>query len=296
MAAWRTNWGVDRTVNHTPGGSNSLRIVGHGNRVPDMQAAANWVYLAAGKYTLSAWLRGSQPNLPVTFEVLSAYNCQASNSVTTSPAPGNWQRCSLTFNLPGGSRQIGCVIYPEGNGTLWVDDVQLEPGAEASAWQPALTDVDAAYEASLAVHKVSGGCVTQAITPGGANTTVSIDSSGRFLVNGEPFIPMGLGWGGLPSPAVVRHIAQAGFNAIMPCLNGASSIPNTLAFLNDAQSNGLKVTLGVESLNTNALASFVSALTRLSILGGHFDYFSGSAPRICQQSRDFHPENCRIWL
>jgi hypothetical protein len=39
-----------------------------------------------------------------------------------------------------------------------------------------------------------------------------------------------------------------------------------------------------------------SQLARLSILGRHFDYFSGSALRICQQNQDFHPENSRIWL
>ena len=37
-------------------------------------------------------------------------------------------------------------------------------------------------------------------------------------------------------------------------------------------------------------------LARLSILGRHFDYFSGSALRICQQKQDFHSENSTIWL
>jgi hypothetical protein len=238
-ASWRARWGVDRTVNHTPGGKNSLRIVSSVPTPPELKAVANWIQLTANiPRTLSVWLRSDQPNLPVTLEV-SGCAPSAIRSVTTPPTPNSWQRYSLTVSPTASSNNVFCLIYPTGTGTLWVDDVQMENGTVATPWTPAVTDATIA----VAVHKVVKPIGDQVITPGGSKVTIRIDSSGRFLVDGRPFIPMAMGWSRLPSPAVVRHLAQAGFNMIVTYLPATCALPDIRAFLDSARANGLKVAI-----------------------------------------------------
>lgn len=237
--SWRARWGVDRTVNHTPGGKNSLRIVSSVPTPPELKAVANWISLTANlTRTLSVWLRSDQPNLPVTLEV-SGCTPSAIRSITTPPTPNSWQRYSLVVSPTASSSNVQCLIYPRGNGTLWVDDAQLENGTVATPWTPSVTDATIA----VAVHKVVKPIGDQAITPGGSKVTIRIDSSGHFLVDGQPFIPMAMGWARLPSPAVVRHLAQAGFNMIVTYLPATCAIPDIRAFLDSASANGLKVAI-----------------------------------------------------
>jgi hypothetical protein len=218
MDSWRARWGVDRTVSHS--GTNSLRIVSSitppATTPPvDLQAAANFRELSGNRTsTLSVWLRSDQPNLPVTLQVLGC-TPSAFELVGTSPTPNSWQRYSVNITPIANSSRVSCLISPTGNGTLWVDDVQLEDGTAATDWQPSLTDADIGISTPHKVVPLIGDIV---VTPGANSVTVSIDGNGRFLVDGEPFIPMAIVWAGLPSSAITEHIAKAGFNTILAYL------------------------------------------------------------------------------
>jgi hypothetical protein len=242
--SWRARWGVDRTVNHTPGGTNSLRIVSSitppaTTPPPELKAVANWTQLPVNRTsTLSVWLRSDTSNLPVTLQVLGC-TPSASTSVTTPATPYTWQRYSVSVTPTASTARVTCLIFPTGNGTLWVDDAQLEDGAAATEWRASLTDPNLMLET---VHKVVPPIGDVVVTPGGSSVAVSIDSNRRFLVDGQPFIPMAVGWeAGPTSPAVARHLAQAGFNTIVPLLRSTHTISDIRAFLDAATASGLKV-------------------------------------------------------
>jgi hypothetical protein len=262
MDAWRARWGVDRTMRHS--GTNSLRIVGATTPpgTADLQAVANWATANAGTYTLSVWLRSDQPNLPVTLQVAGC-TPTANTSIATPAAANTWQRYSLTVSPTGFSDTVSCLIYPTGNGTLWVDDVQLQTGGTATTWQPASADATMAVQT---VHKVVNPLADWGAVPGENNDTSSVDGSGRFLVNGQPFIPMAAGWWssvgmGLPSSAAMQDMARAGFNAVVPIVGGGVPLSDISTFLQDAKNNGLKVILlAASNVTTNTLQTWINAL------------------------------------
>lgn len=258
--SWRTRWGVDRTVNHTPEGSNSLRIVSTTPILPELNAVSNWITLKANQtYTLSVWLRSSQANLPVTLQINGCI-CTPSSS-TSVIAPNIWERRSFTFTPTSSSNfgHISCLIYPTADGTLWVDDVQLENGTSATAWQSSLTDSNMETQT---VHKTVPVIADRVITPGGDSVAVSIDSNHRFLIDGQPFIPMAIGWeAGMPSSDVMEHLAKAGFNTIAPCLTSSCTIENIRTFLDNAKANGLKVIIwAVRSVPIDTLGIWINGL------------------------------------
>jgi hypothetical protein len=237
MDSWRTNWGVDRTVRHT--GTNSLRIV-KSALLPSEEryVAATLAPVALNHtYTMSAWLRSDQSSLPVTLDAIGCTPATTA-SVTTPSTANTWQRYSLTFTPTASVSGVRCYIYPTANGTLWVDDVQLEDGTTPTTWYSSLIDRDI----GKAVHKTVSSISDYAITPGGSSVSVNIDGNGRFLVDGQPFIPFGIAWSSptLPSAAILEHVAKAGFNTICLCPQG-QLLTNVNTCLDNARNNGLKV-------------------------------------------------------
>lgn len=79
---------------------------------------------------------------------------------------------------------------------------------------------------------------------------VYVDASGRTIVDGEPFFPLGL-YDGLASPQDLQRIADAGFNCVMPygLLHGSEE--RARAYLDAAQAAGLKVIASVKDFYDN---------------------------------------------
>lgn len=96
--------------------------------------------------------------------------------------------------------------------------------------------------------------------PGPSTVRVGIDGDRRFLVDGEPFIPIAAGWDGLASPAVVQHLAQAGFNTICLSLDRSLTNANVRPFLDSTQSNGLKVIMWIQNVVSTSTLDWITNL------------------------------------
>ncbi|MBI3922670.1 MAG: hypothetical protein HY318_14710 [Armatimonadetes bacterium] len=244
--AWRRRWGVVEGVSHS--GKRSLRIVGSAEP-DDLKAVANWVGVEAGKpYTLSAWLRSDTADLPVELELGGAGNERLK-------VGKEWQRYSVT-GVPTESR-ITCTIRPAAEGTVWIDDAQLEMGAAASDFR--VSPLDRALTGT-AVHHARPRVPAYEVAPGPKSVEVKIDEHRRFLVNGKPFIPFATGWEIQPTPEILRDTGLAGFNSICSWAT-ARPAKEVRQLLDVASKNGLFVILWIHpSVNAGLLRQWVTEL------------------------------------
>lgn len=251
MDSWRARWGVDTTVAH--GDTNSLRIVCSAETpsLPDLEAVSNYLTIPAGHSTFSVWVKSDQPNLAVTLKITGYTNTNPMNPYTASSGPipiaaaNVWQRCTFTINVADGLNYASCFISPIGTGTLWLDDVQLENSATATDWQPALIDANIPL---TTLHKPSVPSISDAdITPGSDTINVAIDDNGRFIVDSEPFLPIGVDWAGPPSYAIVQYLAHAGFNTIVLYLQAWMQTSAIISSLDSAKANGMKVVIRTDN-------------------------------------------------
>jgi hypothetical protein len=135
MAAWRTHWGIDAaTAFH---GRQSLRI-----HNPDQGPADDGLELwscvqdvqAKRRYTASAYLKADPPGLAVSFGAVAGDRTQIA-------VAGTWTRYSVPF-VPAEAAVYDRImaVQPLGQGTVWVDAVQLEEGETATAYCPSRQD------------------------------------------------------------------------------------------------------------------------------------------------------------
>ena len=234
---WRACWGVDRTVRHS--GTNSLLVSSAGD-ITQLKVHSNWLQVKAGQsYTFSAWLKSDQNSLPVNMAIAT----WAYQSVTVN---NTWTRYSFSGTAPpdtpeNDNSKAYCWIYQSGTGKLWIDDVQLEAGSTASNFQPAFQD---GAINTQTVHRTPADPADYPYASGGSSVTVSIDSNCRFLVDGQPFVPIAAGWDcsptSRPSLATIQEIARAGFNSL-----SLYAKPGDFSYLqpilDDARTCGLKV-------------------------------------------------------
>ncbi|MBL4700106.1 MAG: hypothetical protein JKX85_02515, partial [Phycisphaeraceae bacterium] len=236
IASWRERWGVDENVSHS--GKRSLRIVGSAKN-SDLRAVANWTCLDLKPHTLSAWMKSDREAMPVTLEIPGAGR-------STVMVGTQWKRYSVTTGTPK-ANVVSCRISPAAEGTVWIDDAQLEAGSTLTDWRPARTD---ATMTGIAVHRMVPELPPLTITPDADYSHVKIDEHRRFLVNGEPFIPYAyMPWGN-PSETELNQVALAGYNTVIYCAYAANSLEGVRQVLDDAHKNGLKVILWLHSLVT----------------------------------------------
>lgn len=252
--AWRARWGIDTSVSHT--GSRSLRIVGSTDAT-ELWAMSNNIDLQAGNtYTLSAWMKSdSSTGLPVYMGM----TWFASQQVTVG---NTWQRYVLGPTVPPGAANTlvpsSVLIFPNGNGTLWLDDVKLEANDTATDYSPAIEDRAFSIQT---VHRVPPSLSNIAISPGPGSLSVSIDSHRRFLVNEKPFIPFAIGWGNIPTAKEFNYFASAGFNTVCFVADPSQTISALQTALDNAQANGLKVILWIDNaVPLSTLQTWASAL------------------------------------
>jgi len=251
---WRSRWGVDRTISHS--GTNSLRISSTADYT-QLQAVATWLNVKGGQsYTLSAWLKSDQNGLPAQLTLSAPNGFWVNQNVTVD---STWRQYWVSGVPASASGQTFCVVTPSGSGTLWIDDVQLETGSTATSFQPASQD---ATIITPIVHRTVSAVSDYPYTPGGSSVpVVTIDSNRWFLVDGQPYIPIALGWDckpTLPSLAILQEVARAGFNTVV--LKAYPDTPDLRGILNNARTCGLKVILWPGSVTTAILGEWVSRL------------------------------------
>ncbi|MDD3927881.1 MAG: hypothetical protein PHT33_14620, partial [bacterium] len=244
LSSWHTRWQVDNTTSHS--GSQSLKIVGPASLLQASQELVPiscFVYRAASElntaYTLSVWMKSNQASQPVTM-LMRWSNGSASQQVNVG---NTWQRYSLNFT-PAAS-PIYCLFDNIGNGTLWIDDVQIERGTYATPYKASV--LDQSILSAQWVHRTPRQVLDYPIVPGNDTVQVSIDANGRFLVDGQPYMSIAVRWD-LPSATVAQKLASTGFNTVVMYVKPSYSLSQLTTALDTLKANGLKAIVWIASI------------------------------------------------
>lgn len=209
MDLWRQHFSIDKTVARD--GQCSLRLVNE-DKLPQLKAMSAWFSIPNGSpngYTLSAWLKSDRDDLPVT---LKCGDLSSQVKVGTE-----WKRAILTGLKPGNQQRV--EIKCDGAGTLWVDAVQVQTsGADTAEFHAHENDAATARRENAVDW--SHPCRTSEVVAGrettgpSAGAKVQIDSNGRLLVDGKPYLTHALGLEGVSDIRMLDIAAAAGFNSI----------------------------------------------------------------------------------
>jgi hypothetical protein len=235
-ALWRRHFALDSEV--ARGGRQSLRVV-NAPDLPRLQAQSAWFGLpgAPGStYSASAWLRADRDGLPVTLA------CgERSASVQVGRA---WQRAILPGIEPGSQQRL--ALAAAAVGTLWIDAVQVQAsGQDTETFHPhpeddGLCQREAQVDWSSprrTAEVAAGRRTTGPLTP----AKVAIDSDGRFLVDGQPYLQHSLGLEFISDPALLEVPAAAGFAEVCIEVNRGITTDQLKAWFDRCAELGLRV-------------------------------------------------------
>ena len=208
MDLWRERFAVDPTVARE--GRQSLRIINTAE-MPTIQAVSVWTTPpeSAQSLVLSAWVRADREDMPVTL--------RCGNQRTEATAGTEWTQIALA----GVERQsnLRAIIAPGGEGTLWIDAVQLQALDEPTAdFHPALE------EPSLRSREQRVDWTPPNRTPEvAAGRTIDgpveaarmrIDEHGRVLLDEQPYIQHSIGLEFIDRLEILDIVAEAGFRDV----------------------------------------------------------------------------------
>lgn len=158
----RTSWRAQGAVTHS--GGQALAASGSEAYACSVQQT---VALKVGEtYTLSAWLKSDGLTSIGTAEntvgvKLIDYGWHWSVSLRPEAPSSDWKRYSVTFTAPASAHttdqafQVNVFMPRHEKGRLWVDDVQIERGAQATAYtSKAIPDLTAAVAALNEAHRL----------------------------------------------------------------------------------------------------------------------------------------------
>ena len=236
MDLWRRHFSLDTTIARS--GKQSLRLINEPG-LPRLQAVSAWFGLRdkpVSDYTLSAWVKADREAVPVTLSV--------GGKTGRGQAGKEWGRVAVSGVAPG--RQIMVRIGAEGDGTLWLDDVQLQatgqdspefhphPGDEALCQREAKVD----WSPPRRTPEVAAGRKTTGpIRPG----KVTIDEHGRFLVNGQPYLMHALGLEFISDLKILDVVSQAGFPDVCIEIRASITTEELKSYFDHAAELGLRV-------------------------------------------------------
>lgn len=233
MDLWRRHFGLDHTVAYD--GKTSLRLINEPG-LPRLQAQSAWFGLRAEDSTFSAWLRADREGLPVRLL------CGGKSATVT--VGKTWQQATLP-GVPGGGNK-SAVIAPDAEGTLWIDAVQVQETATATPeFHPhpddaALAEREATVDwtpprrtAEVAAGRTTSGTVQAA--------KVSIDASGRFLLDGKPYLQHSLGLEFISDLGVLNAAAAAGFSDVCIEINKNITTAQLKSYFDRCAEVGLRV-------------------------------------------------------
>lgn len=217
MDLWRKHFSVDKTVAHT--GQCSLRLI-NAPDLPKLQAVSVFLGLRdtpANDYTLSTWFKADRDDVPVTLS--------CGERTATATTGKEWQQHTLSGIQPG--QQLLARIGAGGEGTLWIDDVQIQATGQQSAEFHAHPDDESLMQREAQVDW-SPPQRTPDITRGQQTlgpvkpAKVEIDQNGRFLVGGQPYLQHSLGLEFISDPGMLDVVAAAGLPDV--CIEVRASI------------------------------------------------------------------------
>jgi len=97
-------------------------------------------------YTLGAWVRtdrvcgGAGAYVSLNFFDIHGKRLSYFDSPSRAAGSGDWRLITTTGTVPDGASRMVAILCVHGRGTAWFDDVQVELGSTATAFQPAAAD------------------------------------------------------------------------------------------------------------------------------------------------------------
>ena len=163
---WETflgNFAIDR--NEKMSGENSVRMT-RGEMFPNSIGVGTHNVSVAAKtpVTFSIYLKASDDEFPVTLNIWELWHKNHSKPIKISK---QWARYVFTLENPEKAIVRANMKFDK-PGTIWVDDIQVEVGSEATKYMPSSLDKDKFVDtekASVPVIKDDGISVTAEKTP-----------------------------------------------------------------------------------------------------------------------------------
>ena len=236
MDLWRRHFLLDNTVAHS--GKFSLKIVNEPG-LPRLHADSAWFGLRTdppADYTLSAWVKSDRDGLPVTLS--------CGETTTTAKGGTQWSRILLPGIAP--AQMLIVRIVPGGDGILWIDDVQFQVSGQRTAdFHPnsgddalAQREADVDWSPPHRTPDIAAGRHTIGpVKP----AKVSIDASGRFLLDGQPYLMHSLGLEFVSDLKMLDVTAQAGFPDVCLEIRASQTTEELKTYFDRCAELGLRV-------------------------------------------------------
>lgn len=255
MNLWRERWRLDHSVAYH--GQTSLRLTNDADH-PLLAAVSVWRQPPRTDRTFaaSAWLRSDVDDLPVLIS--------CGEASTTVCASREWTQAVLA-GVPW-SEYMMVRIAPQAPGILWLDAVQLQfSDSVTGEFHPAAGDEALAVRERAvdwspprrSPRVAAGRGRGEPLRP----ARVQIDAQGRFLLDGQPYVPHCFGLEFVHELAVLDAVAAAGFRDICIEINRGITTDHLGEILDRCASVGLRVIPWLDGNIPREL--FTSHITRL---------------------------------
>ena len=255
MDLWRKHWHVDPTV--AKDGQQSL-LLDNTAELPLLRAVSVWRIAPkkVGQVVASAWVKADRAELPVT---LSCGKGHTSAEVGTE-----WQQLSAV--TPANGDRLMVTVSPGAPGKVWIDSVQLQPGAQASPdYRPRFEDFALAKREAVVdwtpPHRTAEIAAGRSITGPVKPARISIDEHGRFLLDGQPYLQHSLGLEFVKDPAILDFAARSGFKDVCLQIRESVTTPELVALAERCTKDGLRLIPWLDGrMSREAFTEHINAL------------------------------------
>ncbi len=249
MDTWHDYW--LRTDADSYNGSYCMRLENGtiSDDYPAVQLAGVWISPtdASMTHTFSAYMKSVSGTASIE---MTMGECSSTVTVGTG-----WNRYSISGSPNWTERVVPRIKLLTDNAVVYIDAVQLENNTSATTYLPFDSDYGTAEEAtSLTPDSLpTREAITVSSKPAITSTNISIDASGRFLVNGQPFIPYAYGTTAIPTDDTIELIAESGFNTICLKLLSTLTASEITDFCDKCASEGLYTILRFHATVSDSL-------------------------------------------
>ncbi|NLF17264.1 MAG: hypothetical protein GX595_08400 [Lentisphaerae bacterium] len=284
MDLWRRHWRLDDAAARH--GTASLRIDNApGQPLLQLTSAGFTPPPSAPRSVLSAWVRADRDGLPVT---LRCGQHRAAVEAGTA-----WRQVALTGIVR--AEHLRATIAPGAAGTLWIDAVQVQAGDEPTAdFHPA--DLDPATATREAAVDWSPPARTAAVAAGRgagepltAPARVRIDTEGRFLVDGRPYLQHSFGLEFVSHLDVLNAVAGYGFRDVCIQIRESLTTAQLTAIFDRCAAVGLRLIPWLDGrMSREQFTAHITALREHPALLCWYVYDEPSGSRFAEADARVH--------
>ncbi len=132
---WQT-WALEHDKAHVRSGSTSLRLESNGDSLGRSVQASQASITIGSPVTCSIYVKADREDFPVSMRLWETYGKSHFGDFTVGK---EWQRCEMVVTNPA-LNSIRITVSFKEEGTIWLDDAQVELGETVSKYEPSALD------------------------------------------------------------------------------------------------------------------------------------------------------------